>query len=138
LPLDRLLETSSQPRLFPRRLPLRLESPRLFRAPRQSWIERINPFLRARPQGGSKLSSTRFPLSWICFLKKTNPPQRCAAEFPLEPAEPDPSEIPARPPRLQSIAPSESPYRLVWGRPTPNSRCPPGSFAPLGYSPFPP
>jgi hypothetical protein len=24
------------------------------------------------------------------------------------------------------------------GRPTPNGRCPPGSFAPLGYSPFPP
>ena len=130
LPLDCLIETSEQPRLFPWRLPLRIESPRLFRAPRQSWIERLNPFLRARPQGGSKFPSTRFPLSWIYLPKKTDPPQQCAIEFLLAPTEPDPSEISARPPRLQSFTPSESPYRSMRGRPTPSSRCPPGSFAP--------
>jgi hypothetical protein len=138
LPSDRLLETSRQPRLFPRRLPLRLESPRLFRAPRKRWIKRLNPFLRACPQGGSKFPSTRFPPSWIYFPKKADPSPRCAVELLFAPAEPDPSEISARPPRLQSFAPSESPYHPVWGRPTPNGRCPPGFSAPLGYSPFPP
>lgn len=138
LPLDNLLEISEQPRLFPRCLPRRLELPRLFRAPRQSWIVRLSPFLRARPQGGSKLPSTRFPPSWTCLPKNANPTQRCAIELPFAPAEPDRSEISARPPRLQSFYPFESPYRSMRGRPTPNGRCPPGSFAPLGYSPFPP
>lgn len=137
LSLDHLLETSGQSRLFPRRLPLWLEFPRLFRAPRQSWIKRLNPFLRARPQGGSKFPSTRFPLSWIYLPKKTDPPHRCAIEFLLAPAEPDPSEISARSPRLQSLTPSESPYRSVQGRPTPNSRCPLGSFAPSRVLPLP-